>query len=91
MPKTASTFARNLEKTLLPMVNGAAGGAAVCLRQVLRPINADEALCCFSIEQGLQDSIACLCAVVNNLTQSYDRLVKILATVTGKSLPTFES
>lgn len=36
---------------------------------------------------GLQESIACLCAVVNNLTQSYERLVKLLGSCVGQCPP----
>lgn len=88
MPKTASNFARTLEGKLLPMVNKASGGAAVRVRTILDHVYISPLLTKTSapsfFPQGLQESIACLCAVVNNLTQSYERLVKLLASCVGK-------
>jgi cohesin loading factor subunit SCC2 len=79
MPKTATNFARTLEGKLLPMVNKASGGAMVCMLTssdiIMNRTDSPSRACC----QGLQESIACLCAVVNNLTRSYERLVKLLA------------
>jgi cohesin loading factor subunit SCC2 len=37
------------------------------------------------MEQGLQETIGCLCAVVNNLTRDYERIIKILSSCVGET------
>lgn len=77
------SFAQNLEKKVLPLINGAMGGWVVrdiprVLRVPMLIVDHTE-----SVEQGLQESIACLCVIVDHLTQNHERLVRLLGSCVG--------
>lgn len=74
MPKTATTFAMDLTKALLPMINKPVRGIAVS-------VNWDETirsgLIYRTIRQALPETVACYCAAVMYLTHEYGRVIAI--------------
>lgn len=84
MPKTASKFGAELQATLQPMVlkPQTAFGTAVGF-----PIHSIlDLVVWLNVLQTLQESVACICVVVNNLTHDYIRLVRLLASCNGMYL-----
>jgi len=81
MPKTAAKFGSELQLALQPMIlkPSTAGGVQVgdeipCLECWITPD-----------VQALQETVACLCAVVQHLTHDFTRLVGLLKSCNGMS------
>ena len=85
MPKTSLSFAQSLEKKVLPLINGAMGGYMVRAADP-RALSLQDTNCSMRQSvQGLQESIACLCVIIDHLTQNYERLVRLLGSCTSAS------
>ena len=74
MPKTAAKFGQELQLALQPMIlrPSTTGGVQVSasredVRLMMKPLL-----------QALQETVACMCAVVQNLTHDFTRLVALL-------------
>ena len=84
MPKTAAKFGSELQLALQPMIlkPSTAGGVQV----------GDESTWLvrfFTLGiQALQETVACLCAVVQHLTHDFTRLVGLLKSCNGMQYPT---
>lgn len=81
MSKTSAKFGNELQRVLQPMVikPAASAGLTVC-----RYVADHGVTLTYSSIQALQETVACLCAVVQYLTHDFTRLIALLKSCSGK-------
>lgn len=77
MPKTATGFGQDLQLALQPMILKPSAGLNVGIIGLLWYHPAQP------LVQGLQETVACMCAVVQCLTRDFLRLVNLLKSCNG--------
>jgi cohesin loading factor subunit SCC2 len=82
MSKTAVKFGQDLQATLQVMVVKPSSIGGLQVRALFRDMR--NRLTRFYLEQAMQEAIACLCVVVNNLTHEHGRLVGLLKSCLGQ-------
>lgn len=87
MPKTAAAFGQELQLSLQPMIlkPTASAGVIVCIRMHCWSLHANR------VPQGLQETVACTCAVVQHLTHDFSRLTALLKSCNRTFFPHFTS
>ena len=81
MPKTAAKFGHELQAALQPMIlKPSTGGTHVSFRNRHCRSNFD------ALFKVLQEAVACMCIVVQNLTHDFVRLVNLMKSCNGLSL-----
>ena len=80
MPKTAAKFGQELQAALQPMIikPSGAGGVQVNGLSTLLKNTPD------SVLQILQETVGCMCVVVQHLTHDFVRLVNLFKSCNGK-------
>jgi cohesin loading factor subunit SCC2 len=83
MPKTAAKFGHELQAALQPMIikPSGSGGVQVCLVFVLFPSAGAHR----AFVKILQETVGCMCVVVQYLTHDFVRLVNLLKSCNGRS------
>jgi len=84
LPKTASNFAIELSKTLLPMIAKPAGKLGVSDWQSDPGCFAEVLTVKFSLIQTLEEAVMCYSATVMHLSQEYGRIITILRSCLAK-------
>ena len=78
MPKTATGFGHDLQLALQPMILKPSAGLNVSTM-----LHFSYARLSTLVIQGLQETVACMCAVVQCLTRDFLRLVNLLKSCNG--------
>ena len=86
MPKTAAKFGQELQLALQPMILKPSPAAGVLVSPVQYIIVAMRMLICDYV-QGLQETVACICAAVHHLTHDFGRLIALLRSCNGAFHP----
>lgn len=80
MPKTAAKFGQELQLALQPMIIKPSAAAGILVGR-----SHHLAIPQFpNVVQGLQETVACMCATVHNLTHDFGRLVALLRSCNGE-------
>lgn len=82
MPKTAAKFGQELQLALQPMIIKPSAAAGILVgrsRHFALPQFPN-----VGIVKGLQETVACMCATVHNLTHDFGRLVALLRSCNGE-------
>jgi cohesin loading factor subunit SCC2 len=81
MPKTAAKFGQELQLALQPMILKPSSAGGVAVRHLLDSLShfIHHTVCV----QALQETVACMCTVVQNLTHDFVRLVALAKSCNG--------
>jgi cohesin loading factor subunit SCC2 len=80
MPKTAVKFGQELQLVLQPMIVKPSNVGGV----VVRGTDTFNRACLTFLLQCLQESVACMCGVVQHLSHDFHRLVALLKSCNGE-------
>ena len=83
MPKTATKFGNELQSALQPMIIKPSSAGGVHVRSFLGPV-----VLFSDFPQALQETVACLCTVVQCITHDFLRLVALVKSCNGTFSPT---
>jgi cohesin loading factor subunit SCC2 len=81
MPKTAAKFGQELQLALQPMILKPSSAGGVAVRTLMTNTYTK-----LTIFQALQETVACMCTVVQNLTHDFMRLVALAKSCNGINL-----
>jgi cohesin loading factor subunit SCC2 len=81
MPKTAAKFGQELQLALQPMILKPSSAGGVVVRFLLTHLHSYT-----DNFQALQETVACMCTVVQNLTHDFVRLVALAKSCNGMTI-----